>query len=455
MSNCTGYTVEANKIESVGIKNIFGIIIRHSWTAPNEVYRNAVVNCEVGVQAAGVNRSVNGTTGLKILCNNLSEVYRSGIHVVPSGPMIPGIAKHQMNITSGQQLSLIASAANTFSNGSPLTRDFEVYSNNIAYSQIIYRYKPLAAGQKPINTNLLAANIIATSINSTCPAKATGAKPTPFPFSLFATNNAAIEKQIREVKTDAIASTDSSEILSFLYTEQAKLIDSIINYYQYMSYYDSTGNGNYTDSIAHVYQQVSTNYEYQLYLASAYMELGRYADAIALLGSLSAHYNLSVEESQQVANMADMYQVMQWLQQNNGDWAGLSPAMKDLVYGYEQGDDMFAGAIARSLLAQYEGRSYDPIYIAPEELTMPINAKVNLNIATNIYPNPATDHLLVNYTGDNAVLSLTDMTGKEVLRQSLNSNRTTINIGKLPAGMYYAAIWSGATIQYQQKIVKK
>lgn len=459
MDNCTGYTVEANNINAVGIKNIFGILPRNSGTAVNEVYRNAVVNCEVGVEAMGINRNATGTTGLKILCNNLSSVYQKGIWVVQSSltdppPLNLGIAGQQMNVITlnNPPISALASAANTFSNGSALTKDFA----NGSYSEIYYRYKPFVTGQKPVNTNLPAANIIAATYNSTCPVKATGAKPTPFPFNLFVQNNTAIEKQIREVSTTAIASTDSAEILAYLYTRQAELIDSIIDYYQYMGYSDTTGKGTfYTDSIARVYQQVSTNYEYQVYQAFAYRDLGRYEDAIALLGSLAGRYQLDGQESAQVAHIADMYTAVQWLQQNDGDWDGLPGTMKDQVYDYEQEDAMFAGAIARSLLAQYEGRSYDPIYVAPEETYAPMNYTVKLDNANRIYPNPATDHLLVSYTGNNAVLVLTDMAGREVLRQSLNGNRTIINIGKLPAGMYYAAIWSGTTILYQQKVVKK
>lgn len=463
LDNCTGYTVEANKINAVGIKNIFGILPRNSGTAYNEVYRNAIINCEVGVEAMGINRSTNGAIGLKILCNNLSQVYRSGIYVVPSSWVIPppsfGIASQQQTIVNltNPPISALASAGNTFRNGSPLTRDFEIFPTSYIvtpYSEIYYRYSPLAAGQKPINTNLLAANII-TSFNSTCPVQATGAKATPFPFSIFVQNNTALEKQIRDVKTEAIASTDTSEILSYLYTQQAKLIDSIINYYQYMGYSDTTGKGNYPDSIARVYEQVNTNYEYQVYQAAAYRDLERYDDAIALLNSLAARYQLDAEESRQVAHIVDMYKAAQWLQQNNSDWTNLSGNMKDQVYQYEGGDPMFAGAIARSLLAQYEARSYDPVYIAPEEINTPMSYKVKPEAVNSIYPNPAKDHLLVSYTGDNAVLVLTDMAGREVLRRPLSSSRTIVNIERLPAGMYYAIIWSDATIRYQQKVVKQ
>lgn len=461
MDNCTGYKVEANNINAVGIKNIFGILPKNSGTAPNEVYRNAVVNCEVGVEAMGINRSANGATGLKILCNNLSAVYRSGIYVVPSSPVIPppsfGIAAQQQTIINTPLLSIFASAANTFSNGSPLTRDFEVFPTSYIvtpYSEILYRYNSFVAGEKPINTNLLAANIV-TAPSGTCPVQTTGAKPTPFPFSIFVRNNTAIEKEIREVKTKDITSTDSDEILAYLYTRQAKLIDSIISHYQYMGYSDATGKGNYTDSIARVYQQVSTNYEYQVYQASAYRDLGRYQDAIALLGSLAERYQLGEQESQQVVHIADMYKATQWLQQNDGAWNDLPAKMKDQVYSYEQEDVMFAGAIARSLLAQYEARSYDPIYIAPEDIAIPMSYKVKLDNTNNIYPNPATNSLNVCYTGNNAVLVITDIVGREVLRQSLNSDRTIINISKLTAGMYSAAIWTGTKIMYQQKVVKK
>jgi len=464
MDNCTGYTVEANNISAVGIKNIFGILPRNSGTAANQVYRNAVVNCETGVEAMGINRSADGFNGLQILCNNLSSVYKSGIYVVPTSPTIPppsfGIAIQQMNVVtlSNPATNVFASAANTFSNGSPLTSDFKVYPTSYVitpYSGIFYRYSPAVAGQKPVNTNLATANIIATTYNSTCPAQTPGSKPTPYPFSMFVQNNAAIEKQIRDVKTDDIASTDPTEILAYLHTQQAKLINGIIDYYQYMDYTDTTGKGDYTDSIARVYQQVTIGYEYQIYLASAFADKGRYDDAISTLNAIPGQYILNDEETTYINNLNDLFTVRQWLYQNDNSWDRIPGNLKDRVYQHEQDDAMFAGAMARSLLAQYEARNYDPIYIAPEDTDAPMGSKVKPGSANNIYPNPATDHLLVSHTGDNAVLVLTDMTGREALRQPLNSNQTIINIKNLPSGMYYAVIWSGVAIQYQQKVVKQ
>lgn len=406
----------------------------------------------------GTNRNTTGSTGLKILCNNLSTVYRCGIYVVPTvltnNPPSFGIASQQNNsilTLINPPIIAFTSAANTFSNASPLTKDFEVFPTGnpvTPYTEIYYRYSPYLVGEKPINTNLLAANVISTSYSTTCSAKATGAIPAPFPFALFVKNNMAIEKQIRAVKANAIASTDTADILAYLYTSQASLIDSIVNYYQYMNYTDSLGNGIYIDSLARVYQQVTTQYEYQIYQASAYRDLGRYQDAFTLLNSLDG------DESRQIAHIVDMYKATQWLQQNNSDWSRMPAAMKGQVYQYEYDDPMFAGAIARSLLAQYEGRSYDPVYIAPDDIYTTMNYK--MSSSTNyIYPNPATDYMIVNYIGDNAMLILTDMLGREVLRRPLNNNQTTVNIEKLPAGMYYAAIWSGATIQYRQKVVKQ
>ncbi|MBW7868813.1 MAG: fibronectin type III domain-containing protein [Brumimicrobium sp.] len=68
-------------------------------------------------------------------------------------------------------------------------------------------------------------------------------------------------------------------------------------------------------------------------------------------------------------------------------------------------------------------------------------------IATmNIYPNPANKHLTVK-TGDNkGVIDILDVTGKVIYTTEINSNVTTINVDKLPMGVYF--------VKFQATIIK-
>lgn len=73
--------------------------------------------------------------------------------------------------------------------------------------------------------------------------------------------------------------------------------------------------------------------------------------------------------------------------------------------------------------------------------TWPLGVGGVANAASGIsaYPNPASDVLKVEVggtIGKDAVLQLTDVTGKVVVLEAVNSNTTSLNISELPAGIY-------------------
>jgi polyhydroxybutyrate depolymerase len=70
-------------------------------------------------------------------------------------------------------------------------------------------------------------------------------------------------------------------------------------------------------------------------------------------------------------------------------------------------------------------------------------------VKVNLYPNPCTDYLIVEY--ENAVsVSIIDMTGKEVIR----SNQKQINVSTLAKGIYSVIVISRDKQQVVKKLVK-
>lgn len=72
----------------------------------------------------------------------------------------------------------------------------------------------------------------------------------------------------------------------------------------------------------------------------------------------------------------------------------------------------------------------------------------------SVYPNPVADVLTISNAPAGAVLTMVDMSGRMVLRQTLTGEQETLSVASLPAGYYIATVQSGVgTATY--KIIKK
>ncbi|MFT4061358.1 MAG: T9SS type A sorting domain-containing protein, partial [Edaphocola sp.] len=470
LNNCTGYKIEANQGYSHPSVGAPFAVLRNSGTAYNEIYRNAPEYNIIGIQAMGINRNAAASTGLKILCNDLSSAEFTGISIVKNpailfGGAIQGVANSQAGyatMLAPFPIAFPASAGNWFEQRSDHT-DFYVGSGINNLSQMSYRYSSLTPAEKPIYTNLLASNVLSISKTNTCPAHSEGTKPPPYPFGLvFVPRNNDLEAQIQAIEANGSSTGDAGDTtaitLDILYTQHAQLIDSIISYYQYAAYGDTTGQlaSPYNDSIALVYQQVNVGYEYKIYLASAYADKGSYDDAIATINAIPGNYQLAPEEQTYLSNLADMFAVRQWLYQNEGNWDSIPQTFKDMVYQHEQEDPMFAGAMARALRAQYEDASYEPFYIVPENDSVETQSiSMNLPATNKISPNPTTGHTRISWTGGSATLMLHNINGAKVWQQNIENGITDVNINRLAPGTYMAIVEIQGKKIYQQKIIKQ
>jgi cupin superfamily acireductone dioxygenase involved in methionine salvage len=55
-----------------------------------------------------------------------------------------------------------------------------------------------------------------------------------------------------------------------------------------------------------------------------------------------------------------------------------------------------------------------------------------------IYPNPATDHLYIEGSGQE--VSIFDLLGKKVLEQKMDATATKISLPRLPSGTYHVVV---------------
>ncbi len=448
LRNCTSYAVEGNAWGydiPDNWRNKAGLVVMNSGPANNEIYRNGRNSpVSLNIQALGTNKSVSGMTGLKILCNQ-NALSNYDISVMKDVAVNSNNGIHNLQYIQGINPSLDISAANRFTAlPYPIVAPYGNYYiepgvNNLA--QFVYKYNTNTPNEKPNNTNVPL--LLMTNAN-TCPPHNTSTPPPPFPFSSFIIQLHNAEDQINSIESNPAPTYSDTVHLSYLLSRHSAIIDSVIDPYR--------RNAD-IDSIILVYQQVKVGYHYRVMLAAAYGDKSRYDDATQTLLQTLDNYSLTADEQEQINRAITMYTVIQWLDNNNNDWAKLPEEMKQSVYDADMQDPMYAGAIARYLRVKYEGFEYDPIFRSPEALS-PLSASMTLKQQEIIYPNPAHNKLFVRWAEDNATLTLTSINGEVLLRQSLQHGVTGIPLDKLAAGVYIAQIEVGSKMVYKQKIIK-
>jgi len=71
----------------------------------------------------------------------------------------------------------------------------------------------------------------------------------------------------------------------------------------------------------------------------------------------------------------------------------------------------------------------------------------------SIYPNPATEHFIIENARSGETLALYDIAGKRVFSTVLHSSKQTIAIGDMPAGVYMAALEKDGAIVERRKLI--
>ncbi len=95
-----------------------------------------------------------------------------------------------------------------------------------------------------------------------------------------------------------------------------------------------------------------------------------------------------------------------------------------------------------------------PAYFCIDNLEYTTGIKNNISDnKVNIYPNPAKDIININ-NSNNSVLSIFDITGKQILCKKLNSNNSKINVSNLLSGVYFVKIAKSNVVTTKKLIIE-
>ncbi len=94
-----------------------------------------------------------------------------------------------------------------------------------------------------------------------------------------------------------------------------------------------------------------------------------------------------------------------------------------------------------------------PQYFAIDniEYTEIVNNLIEEELITAIYPNPATEHVIVK--GLPGTLSITDMSGR-LMNELQHDGNSKLSVSDYPAGVYFIQMTSGATSQIQKIVIQ-
>jgi len=83
-----------------------------------------------------------------------------------------------------------------------------------------------------------------------------------------------------------------------------------------------------------------------------------------------------------------------------------------------------------------------------------INENQHLLSNINVYPNPATNFLHIdNNTGSNSTISLSDITGKQIMILTNQKDQSDMDVSGLPTGIYFVKVWNENGVKIE-KVVK-
>ncbi len=93
-----------------------------------------------------------------------------------------------------------------------------------------------------------------------------------------------------------------------------------------------------------------------------------------------------------------------------------------------------------------------------KDYTVGIEESKLQNSTLSIYPNPANSSITINYSGDlseTTSFAISNYLGQELLRGTLLSNTTTINVGNLSNGIYFVKIRTNKNQEIQRLVIQK
>jgi Secretion system C-terminal sorting domain len=119
---------------------------------------------------------------------------------------------------------------------------------------------------------------------------------------------------------------------------------------------------------------------------------------------------------------------------------------------------------AKGQASSYEFIDNDPLSIAyyrlkeidlngKEILSKVVSVNKKNKLSVKVSPNPTSDKVLVSFNGDEGIINVYDVSGKNVSSKKVLSNQTEVDIQTLPVGIYVVELQAKGDV-WREKIVK-
>ena len=94
-------------------------------------------------------------------------------------------------------------------------------------------------------------------------------------------------------------------------------------------------------------------------------------------------------------------------------------------------------------------------YIIPREFEEIAGISENGKTAYSVYPNPTSDNITLNISGEATHATLYNVMGMQVADQTVTVGANTVNMSQLPAGVYFLRIFNGNETTATLKVVRR
>ena len=94
-------------------------------------------------------------------------------------------------------------------------------------------------------------------------------------------------------------------------------------------------------------------------------------------------------------------------------------------------------------------------YVLPREFEAVSGISESGKTAYSVYPNPTTDNITLNVSGDVTHAALYNVMGMQVAHQTVTVGANTVNMSQLPAGVYFLRIFNGNETAATLKVVRR
>ena len=204
---------------------------------------------------------------------------------------------------------------------------------------------------------------------------------------------------------------------------------------------------------------ISTLYE----VVDLHLGLNEYDSANIVMNSITSNFTLNQKELDHHNAFQDFIDVLETMHIAGDNFANLPHASHEQLYAISQLDDITVSHRAKEILNffvdTFEYHYQLEIDTNMSSSHMVVNRKTN-QVSTqksSVYPNPTKGNINITVNDDcnNCSLILYNNVGKVVKQAQLNSGENTLNLKRLPAGVYIYHITSRDHVSEYGKLILK